>query len=223
MNRLHKSHIRQTLKEQLHVDWRRLYVAVCHSPEVQQFEGASIHSIAETQQRHPVDVYCDLLLANDGIALQVFRHALEERYVIAALRHPLMLVGSDGWALADSGALRVGVPHPRCYGTFPRILGRYVQEQAALSLPEAVAKMTSMPAQRLGLRDRGVLYKGMRADVVVFDPLRISDRATYGAPHQYSQGIDYVIVNGQMVLEENQLTGKLAGRILKKGEQRMGL
>jgi N-acyl-D-amino-acid deacylase len=216
LNRLHKPYTRQTLKERLQVDWRRLHVAVCHSLEVQHFEGASIHSIAETQQQHPVDVYCDLLLANDGIALQVFRHALEERYVIAALQHPLMLVGSDGWALADSGALRVGVPHPRCYGTFPRILNRYVREQKALSLTEAVAKMTSIPAQRLGLRDRGVLRKGMRADVIVFDPSRIRDRATYDAPHQYSQGIDYVIVNGQVVLEENQLTGKLAGCILKR-------
>jgi N-acyl-D-amino-acid deacylase len=223
LNRLHKPHIRQVLKQRLHVDWRRLHVAVCHSSEVQQFEGNSIHSIAETQQQHPVDVYCDLLLANEGIALQVFRHALEEIYVIAALQHPLMIVGSDGWALADSGELCVGVPHPRCYGTFPRILSRYVREQEALSLAEAVAKMTSIPAQRLGLLDRGILRKGMRADVIVFDPLRISDRATYDAPHQYSRGIDYVIVNGQVVLEENQLTGKLAGRILKRGEQSTGL
>ena len=219
LNRLQRSHIRQILKQRLRVDWRRLHVAVCHNPEVQKFEGTSIQSIAEAQQQHPIDVYCDLLLANDGIALQVFRHALDEKYVIAALQHPLMLVGSDGWALADSGALRIGIPHPRCYGTFPRILGRYVRELGALSLAEAVAKMTSIPAQRLGLLDRGILRKGMRGDVIVFDPARISDHATYDAPHKYSHGIEYVIVNGHVVLDKNQPTGKLAGRILKKREQ----
>jgi N-acyl-D-amino-acid deacylase len=99
LNRLQRSHIRQILKQRLRVDWRRLHVAVCHNPEAQKFEGTSIQSIAEAQQQHPIDVYCDLLLANDGIALQVFRHALDEKYVIAALQHPLMLVGSDGWAL----------------------------------------------------------------------------------------------------------------------------
>jgi N-acyl-D-aspartate/D-glutamate deacylase len=219
LNRLMQPRIRQTLKQRLEVDWQRLHVAVCQSPGAQKYEGTSIQAIAEEQQQHPVDVYCDLLLANDGVALQVYRHALDEKYVIAALQHPLMLIGSDGWALANSGALHVGVPHPRCYGTFPRILGRYVREQRALSLTEAIAKMTSIPAQRLGLTDRGVLRDGMWADVVVFDPERIGDRATYATPHQYSTGVDYVIVNGQVVLDKSHPTCTLAGRILKKGEQ----
>jgi N-acyl-D-amino-acid deacylase len=219
LNRLKQPRIRQTLKQRLEVDWHRLHVAVCQSPEAQKYEGISIQAIAEERQQHPIDVYCDLLLANDGVALQVYRHALDEKHVIAALQHPLMLVGSDGWALADSGALRVGVPHPRCYGTFPRILGRYVREQRVLLVAEAIAKMTSIPAQRLGLIDRGVLQEGMRADIVVFDPERIGDHATYAAPHQYSTGVDYVIVNGQVILDQSQPTGTLAGCILKKNEQ----
>lgn len=218
LSRLKQPQIRQTLKQRLQVDWHRLHVAVCQSPDAKKYEGASIQAIAEAQQQHPIDVYCDLILANDGVALQVYRHALDEKYVIAALQHPLMLVGSDGWALAETGALRVGVPHPRCYGTFPRILGRYVRKQGALSLAEAIAKMTSIPAQRLGLLDRGVLRVGMKADVIVFDPERIGDCATYPAPHQYSKGIEYVIVNGQIVLAENRPTGKLAGHIVKKGQ-----
>jgi len=173
--------------------------------------------VAESRGTHPVDAYCDLILENEGVAMQVYRHQLDEGVTSKALRHPAMLVGSDGWALAPHGDLFVGTPHPRCYGTYPRILGRYVREEGALTLQEAVRKMTSFPAQRLGLRDRGLLREGSWADIVVFDPERVKDNAIYDRPHWYPRGIEHVLVNGRVVVEKGEHTGTLAGRVLRKG------
>jgi N-acyl-D-amino-acid deacylase len=124
------------------------------------------------------------------------------------------MIGSDGSALAPYGELAAGKPHPRSYGTFPRVLGEYTREQRVLSLPEAVHKMTGLPARRLGLRDRGVIRPGAKADLVVFDPKRIADRATYEEPHRYPIGIEHVIVNGRFVVKDAQHTGSLPGKLL---------
>jgi N-acyl-D-aspartate/D-glutamate deacylase len=110
--------------------------------------------------------------------------------------------------------MSAGKPHPRSYGTFPRVLGEYVREQRLLSLPEAVHKMTGLPARRLGLRDRGQVRVGARADLVVFDPRRIADPATYEEPHRYAVGIDHVLVNGSIVIKDGEHTGSLPGRVL---------
>jgi N-acyl-D-amino-acid deacylase len=107
-----------------------------------------------------------------------------------------------------------GKPHPRSYGTFPRVLGEYAREQRLLSLPQAVHKMTALPAQRLGLRDRGVIRPGARADLVLFDPRTVMDQATYDDPHRYPVGIDHVLVNGRFVIKDGQHTGSLPGRVL---------
>jgi N-acyl-D-amino-acid deacylase len=134
--------------------------------------------------------------------------------VQTVLRHPLGCVGSDGIAFAPYGNLARGRPHPRSYGTFPRFLGHYCRDLGLLPLEEGVRKCTSLPARRLGLADRGVIRPGAKADLVVFDPATILDRATYTDPHQYPVGVHHVIVNGQIVLSGDGETQTGAGRVL---------
>ncbi|MFH1068051.1 MAG: amidohydrolase family protein, partial [Candidatus Glassbacteria bacterium] len=130
------------------------------------------------------------------------------------MAHPLVSFGSDGVAVRPDGPLGRGKPHPRWYGTFPRILGRYVREEKALTLEQAVTKMTWKNAQKLGIADRGLVKEGLAADIFIFDPERIIDRATFSEPHQYSEGIRFVLVNGRVVLEGDRHTGARPGRII---------
>lgn len=130
-------------------------------------------------------------------------------------RAPFHMVGSDGIALAPYGDLASFRFHPRAYGTFPRVLGRYVREKEILTLEEAVYKMTRFPAQRLNLRDRGVVSEGMCADLVIFSYERVIDKSTYEDPSLYPEGVEYVIINGETVIENGQHTGRLAGRVLR--------
>ncbi len=130
------------------------------------------------------------------------------------LSHRLSMVGSDSSALAPYGVLGKGKPHPRTYGTFPRILGRYVRKERILTLENAIRKMTSLPAQKLKLKDRGLVREGMWADLVIMDPKRVIDQATYQKPHQYPKGIEYVLVNGKLVIEHGEHTKALPGRVL---------
>jgi len=140
---------------------------------------------------------------------------LDERDVRQALAHPRVMIGSDGSSLAPYGELGEGRPHPRSYGTFPRVLSEYVREQRVLPLAHAIHKMTGLPARRLGLSDRGVIRPGAKADLVVFEPRRVRDRATYEAPHQYPEAIEHVVVNGRFVIRDGEHTGSLPGRILR--------
>jgi N-acyl-D-aspartate/D-glutamate deacylase len=133
-----------------------------------------------------------------------------------ALRQPWVGIGSDGSALATEGPLRSGVPHPRSFGTFPRVLGRYVREEKVIALEEAVRKMTSLPASILGLTDRGTIAPGQQADLVLFDPAVVADRATFENPFQYPVGIDTVIVAGQVVLDEGRHTNARPGKVLRR-------
>ena len=130
------------------------------------------------------------------------------------LKHPLVMLCSDGSSLAPYGPLSRGIPHPRNYCAFPRFLSLYVREKKLLSLPEAIKKMTSMSAAKMGLGDRGSIKKGYFADLVVFDSQAISDQATYTEPEQYPVGIDYVIVNGKIVVDHGEHTGELPGKVL---------
>jgi N-acyl-D-amino-acid deacylase len=129
--------------------------------------------------------------------------------------------GSDGSAIAPSGILSVGKPHPRFYGTFPRILGKYVREEKILTLPETIKKMTYTPARKFGFQNRGQIAEDYWADIVVFDPEKVIDKATWTNPHQFPQGIEYVIVNGQIVVKEGEQTDNLPGKILKNSEFRI--
>ena len=140
-------------------------------------------------------------------------HVLDEGDVRRIMRHPQVMIASDG-RLSHPGD---GHPHPRAYGTFPRVLGHFVRHEHVLSLEEGVHKMTGMPAERLGLRDRGVLRQGSAADVVVFDAQRIADRATFAQPHRYASGIDEVLVNGVIAVDRGKFTGSRAGRVLRRG------
>ncbi|MEJ2585943.1 MAG: amidohydrolase family protein, partial [Robiginitalea sp.] len=150
----------------------------------------------------------------NGGASCVF-HAMDEGDVVRIMRHPQTMIASDGRLVAPG----MGHPHPRWYGTFPRVLGHYVREKKVLSLPEAVHKMTALPATAMGLTDRGLLAEGMKADVVLFDPKTVADKATFENPHQYPQGIPYVIVNGQVSVENGEFQHLKAGEVLRKNPE----
>jgi N-acyl-D-amino-acid deacylase len=138
-------------------------------------------------------------------------HAISEEDVERIIKHPYTMHASDG-GLAKFGE---GHPHPRAYGTFPRVLGVYVREKKILALEEAIKKMTSMPAERMGLRDRGYIREGYLADITIFDPARVKDKATFEKPHQYPEGIEYVIVNGVVTVEKNVMTKNRGGKVLR--------
>lgn len=150
-----------------------------------------------------------LWLVEQGGCQGIF-HAIGEEDLVRILRDPLTMIASDG----EIPLFGQNMPHPRSYGTFARVLARYVRDQQALTLEEAVRKMTSFPAQRLSLADRGLLREGLRADLVLFDPATIRDRATFEQPHQYAEGVSLVIVNGEIVLEQNAMTRARPGRVL---------
>lgn len=170
-------------------------------------EGKNLAEIGKIKGKEPVDVAIELLLA--GGADVVSFNMLEED-LIRIMRSSFGLVASDG-SIVEFGK---GVPHPRYYGTFPRVLGKYVREEGVLSLEEAVRKMSSAPANRVGLGDRGLIREGMIADITVFNPATVMDQATFEKPHQYPVGIDYVIVNGQLALSKGEWTGVRAGKVL---------
>jgi N-acyl-D-aspartate/D-glutamate deacylase len=177
------------------------------------FTGQSIAQIAGHLGKPPEEVLLDLCVTHGG-ACQVVLHYRTEADMTAFLAHPLSVVGSDGSALPIDGP---GLPHPRAFGTFPRVLGRYVRDTGLLTLPEAVAKMTLGPARRLGLADRGEIRVGAAADLVAFDPARVADRATFAAPRQTPDGVVLTIVDGVVVARNGALTGALPGRVLRRG------
>jgi N-acyl-D-amino-acid deacylase len=135
--------------------------------------------------------------------------------VQTALREPWVDIASDGSSSSTEGLLSAGHPHPRNFGTFPRILGHYVRDEKVLTLEDAVRRMTSLAAQRLGLKDRGLLREGYWADVVVFDPGRVRDTATFASPKQYPEGINFVLVNGRVVIDKGNHTGERPGMALR--------
>lgn len=141
---------------------------------------------------------------------------MKEEDVEAVLRHPLSMVGSDGKILSVEGPLSEGMPHPRNFGTYPRVIARYVREKRTLALPQAIQKMTSLVAKRFFITKRGEIREGFYADLTLFDPERIRDKATFDAPKQYPEGIEYVLINGQLVLEKGKRTPARPGRILKR-------
>ncbi len=182
--------------------------------ELKKYQGRTLDDIANAEQKDPLDVLIDIIASDDttGSGIMFF---MDEGDMRAALRHPLVMMGTDSGGMApDSPAPTAGV-HPRAWGSAARILGKYVREERLLSLEEAVRKMTSLPAQRMRLWDRGVVRPGAFADLVVFDPATIRDRATFELPRQYAEGIRYVAVNGQLVVNDGQITAARPGRALR--------
>ena len=193
--------------------WDRLRVSATHSPATRPYEGLTIQQTAAALAMEPIDAALFLMEADDARLEVIFYYRTEED-MRAFLRHPLAMVGSDGLAIAPGGRLGAGKPHPRSYGAQARVLGRYVREAHVLSLEEAVHKMSGKVADRLGLRDRGRVRRGQAADLVVFDPATVVDRADFENPHQYPAGIEFVLVNGRVAVERGEHTGVAAGRVL---------
>ena len=175
-----------------------------------------IAALAAARGRDPIDLVCDYLIEDNG-ATRVLITSIAEEDIREIVRSPSALVGSDGNCVADYGVVSQGMPHPRFYGTFPRIIGHYVHEQQLLPLEQAVRKMTGATAQALRLRDRGLLKEGYRADITIFDPADFKDRATYADPHQYPTGArTTVLVNGVVVVENARHTGATPGMVLRR-------
>lgn len=192
-------------------EWDKVLIA--SSPRNRRYEGRSVAALAEEAHKSPEDWVFDALLETEIHIQMISAHSTEEN-VKTILRHPAIMVGTDSSAHATEGPLSKGFPHPRTYGTFPRILGHYVREQKILTLEEAIRKMTGLAAQKLRWRDRGLVRRGYKADLVVFAPDAIADKATYEAPHQYPTGLYEVIVNGQIVVHRGEHTGARPGEVL---------
>jgi N-acyl-D-aspartate/D-glutamate deacylase len=192
--------------------WHGVLVAAMQKPENKKFEGLRMDDVARRMGKDPLDALCELLISEGGSADAVY-FGMSEEDVRLAMQQPWVGIGSDGSAVSPEMAF-VGKPHPRFYGTFPRVLGYYVREQKTLSLAEAIRKMTSFSAQLNGLADRGLLRPGMAADIAIFDLAKIADKATFEDPSQYSTGVEYVIVNGTVVLDQGQHTAAKPGRVL---------
>lgn len=196
-------------------DWDRCQVASVDSQENKQFEGKTVAEIADLTGKDPIDAVLDLLIEEGGSVPAVY-FLMSEEDLRHAMKRSWVSFGSDGTAVATEGVLSEGKPHPRWYGTFPRILGVYVRDQEVLSLEEAVRKMTSANAEKLGIGDRGIVAKGKKADLVIFNPRTVIDRAEFGDPHHYPVGIEHVIVNGTQVLENGEHLGTRPGKVLRK-------
>ncbi|MGD0011799.1 MAG: D-aminoacylase [Terriglobia bacterium] len=192
--------------------WHGVLVASLQKPENKQYEGKRMDEVAEEMRKDPLDALCDLLISEGGSAEAVY-FSMSEADVELAMKQPWVGVGSDGVAVSPAMTF-MGKPHPRFYGTFPRVLGVYVREKEVLTLSDAIRKMTSFPAQITGLTDRGLLRPGMAADITIFDPKTVSDKATFQNPLQYPVGILYVVVNGVVVIDQGQHTGAKPGRVL---------
>ena len=191
-----------------------ILVASVLDPALKQYEGKTIAQIAADEHKDPLDALMDLVAAGKNHVGAVY-FTMNEDDVKFAMQQPFVSVGSDAGAVNVEGPLSESKTHPRAYGTFPRILGRYVREQHLLTVEQAIRKMTSLPAQRMGLHDRGMLRAGAFADITIFDPATVKDMATFEDPHSPSVGIEYVLVNGVVSVEHGKVTGQLGGRPLR--------
>jgi N-acyl-D-amino-acid deacylase len=196
-------------------DWSKMLISANNA-----YKGMTMDRVIalKSQGKNPppdeFDVLFDVLIESGGSVSTVFAHHIEEDMNLAMIQ-PWCSIGSDGSALANEGSLRRGNPHPRSFGTFPRVLGVYARDLRLLKMEDAVRKMTSLNAEKIGLRDRGMLRLGTFADITIFDPKKIIDRSTYEDPFQYSEGIRYVVVNGKIVLDDGKETEARPGRALR--------
>ncbi|MDH7477804.1 MAG: D-aminoacylase [Candidatus Bathyarchaeota archaeon] len=189
-------------------------IMISYSKKHPEYEGKMIKEICDSLNVDPFEFIFNLLIEEEA-STEVVRFTMREGDVCTVLSHPLSMVGSDASIQATYGLLSKGKPHPRAYGTFPRVIKRYVNEFGILRLEEAIRKMTSLPANKLKIFDRGIIRTGMWADIVVFNPSIISDEATYAEPHRYPKGIEYVIVNGKIVVDHGEHMKALPGKVLR--------
>ncbi len=191
-----------------------ILISVITNPELAKYQGMRIDQIAKQWNEDAIDTIMDFLIKDDA-ATSVVIFGMDEADVQLALKQPWMSIDNDYAGTSPEGILGKDHPHPRAYGTFPRILSRFVRDQKLITLPDAIRKFSALPAQRMHLNDRGVLKQGLWADVVVFDPRTIHDVATYENPNQLSIGMQYVLVNGVPVIDGGTMTGVLPGKVLR--------
>jgi N-acyl-D-amino-acid deacylase len=216
-----RARIRQDIEQGLDGWWNPARAAgwagvqISRAQRHRSYQGRSLGDIAALRQQDPLEAALDILLAEEGNA-GVVLFMMGEVQVQAILQHRRVMIGSDAGAAAPYGVLAQGHPHPRAYGTFPRILGTYVRERGVMSLEEAIFRMSGLTAWRLGLSDRGFVRPGYKADLAIFDAQQIADQATYDLPHVYPTGIRWVLVNGQVILHDGERLAGLPGRVLRR-------
>lgn len=193
---------------------RAIQIAVVQNPELLPLQGKRLSEVAAMWKEDPIDALCDILI-KDKAYTNVAVFGMNEQDVALALKQPWVSIDNDSQGASPDGLLGQEHPHPRAYGTFPRILRKYVREEHVLTLEDAIRKFTALPAQRMRFTDRGVLKAGMWADVVIFDPATIRDLATFEKPNQLSVGMEYVLVNGVPVVADGKMTGALPGKVLR--------
>jgi len=193
-----------------------IYIASVKTEKWQDIEGKNLTEITRLKGKADEwETLFDILIDEKGEVTMTIE-TMGEDDIRRIMTGRYTMVGTDASGVAPTGVFGYGKPHPRYYGTYPRVLGKYVREERLLTLEDAIRRMTSFPAQRMGLLDRGLLREGMWADIVVFDPDRVIDKATFLEPHQFPEGIVHVLVNGEIVVENEKQTEKLPGRILRR-------
>jgi N-acyl-D-aspartate/D-glutamate deacylase len=196
-------------------DWDWSLIRVGMARKNRSLQGLTIAEIATRDHKKPSEAAVDLLIDEEGwVAAAHF--AMSDADIDEVLRDPHTMIGSDGVATDPNSVLSEDQIHPRTYGTFPRVLSRYVRERKVISLAEAIRRMTSLPAQRLRFTDRGRIAAGTKADITVFDPTAITDLATFERPHQYPAGVCFVLVNGRVAIADGVQTDTLAGRVIRR-------
>jgi len=189
-------------------------IGAVQNPALKSIQGKTVADVARDWKLDPIDALCEILI-RDHAFTEVAVFAMSEADVSMAVAQPWVAFNNDSQGTAPTGLLGEEHPHPRAYGTFPRVLRKFVREDKLITLEEAIRKMSALPAQKLRLADRGVLKAGMWADIVVFDPATVTDLATFAEPNQLSKGMDYVLVNGVPVIAAGAATGARPGRILR--------
>jgi N-acyl-D-amino-acid deacylase len=227
LERLRDAKTRERLKHDImsdSKDWENIYlgsggasgvlISSVVNPSLENLQGKRVSEIAAEQKKDELDALFDLILADHGETDAIY-FMMSEDDLRAALRAPFVSICTDSAARATDGPLSKDKGHPRGWGSYPRILARYVRDEKLLTLEQAVRKMTGMPATRVGLKDRGVIREGAFADITIFDPMTVRDRSTFENPNQYPEGIPFVIINGQLSVDNGQRTSALAGRVLR--------
>jgi len=225
--RLRDSATRERIKKEIsedHKDWENIYlgsggaggvlIGSVVNRDLESSQGKRVSEIAEEQKKDPLDALLDFILADHGQTGAIY-FMMSEEDMRAAMRSPFVSFCTDSGSRATDGPLAGSKSHPRGWGSYPRILGRYVRDEKLLTLETAIHKMTGGPATRVGLKDRGLLRVGMFADITVFDPKTVIDRATFESPNQFPVGIEYVLVNGQVSVDKGERTPALAGQVLR--------
>lgn len=200
------------------IGWKNIIPTMLTSNDFGSLEGKSLKEIAEIKNKDEFETTYDILVAEEVEANMIITHLRGEEDIVNFIKSPLTAFETDAAPTADYGVLSKGKPHPRGYGSFPKFLGEYVREKKILPLEKAIRKSTSLPAQMASILDRGLLKPGFWADIVIFNPDTIIDKATYSNPHQYPEGIDYVLVNGEIVIEKGTHSGLLPGKVLRYGK-----